>query len=69
MPQTLVNQAITPQYISHELSDISSQHILAHLSSIDSSLPLENLTTQLTRVLHFATIGSFHIQNTPSKVE
>ena len=44
---------------THELFDIYSQHIRAHLCSLDSSLALENRTTQLIHILHPSTISNF----------
>ena len=49
----------TTIHFTHELCDIYSQHVHAHLSALDPSLPLESLTTELTHILHSATINSF----------
>ena len=46
-------------HFMHELAHIYSRHVQAHLSSFDSSLPLENLTTKLAHTLHSTTISSF----------
>ena len=46
-------------HFTHELADIYSRHVQTHLSSFDSSLPLENLTTTLTHILQSAAISSF----------
>ena len=44
----------TTIHFTHELFDIYSQHFQAHLS-----LHLESLTTELTHILHSATISNF----------
>ena len=49
----------TTIHLTHELSSIYYRHVQAHLSSLDSSMPLENLTTKLTHILHSASISSF----------
>ena len=59
----------TTIHFTHELSNIYSRHVQIHLSSLDSSLPLENLTTEVTHILNSATISSSHIRNTIIKVE
>ena len=49
----------TTIHFTHELSDIYSQHVQAHLPSHDLSLPLESLSTKLTHILHSAATSSF----------
>ena len=59
----------TTIHFTHQLSNIYSRDVQIHLSSLDSSLPLENLTTEVTHILNSATISSSHIRNTIIKVE
>ena len=49
----------TTIHFTHDLSNIYSQHVQAHPSSLDSSLSLENLNTKLIHILHSAAISGF----------
>ena len=59
----------TTIHFTHELSDIYSRHVQIHLSSLDSSLPLENLTTELTHIFTHQQLVASHTRNTLIKVE
>ena len=58
----------TTIHFTHELSDIYSRHVQARLPTLDSSMSLQTLTTQLTDILHSAAINSFPHTRHCSKV-
>ena len=60
----------TTIYFTHKLSNNFSRHVQVCLPTLNSSLSVQTLTTQLTYILHSSAINSFqHTRDTITKLD